>query len=173
MKNSSKIASVLIAILLAIPAFALASQFRITRVYDGDTVKAEAAGTVIYILLVGIDAPEVSALDDQQSQPFGEKAKEFLTCQVLDRVVEVKGYGKAEYPHNNILGMIHINGRNINLEMVSNGLAEACPRPGPAGLDIQPFLNAQAEAREKGTGMWVLGDKYISPKQWRQEHQKK
>ena len=173
MKSFTKILSALFIILLALPAFASASQFRITQVYDGDTVKAETADTVIYILLVGIDAPEVSAPDDRNSQPFGKEAKNFLSHRILDKVVEVDGYGKAEYPHNNILGMIYLNGKNINLEMVDNGLAEVFASPIPKGLDIQPFLNAQTMARQEKKGMWVLGDKYTSPSQWRRDHQKK
>ena len=173
MKTLSNMLSLLIVVLLALPAIASANQFRITHVYDGDTVKAEASGTVIYILLVGIDAPEISTQDGQNCQPFGREAKDFLSRLILNKVVEVDGYGKAEYPHKNILGVIHVNGKNINLEMIGSGLAEVFAGPIPNGLDIRPFLDAQTIAKQEKKGMWVLGDRYISPTQWRNKHQKK
>jgi hypothetical protein len=41
MRNSHKIIPFLIAFILDIPFLAFAGQFKITRVYDGDTVKAQ------------------------------------------------------------------------------------------------------------------------------------
>ena len=47
-------------ILLVCAHTALAAQFVVTRVYDGDTVKARSLSKEITIWLVGIDAPEIS-----------------------------------------------------------------------------------------------------------------
>jgi hypothetical protein len=34
-------------------------------------------------------------------------------------------------------------------------------------LDLEPYWQAEKEARKAKRGMWALGDKYISPKEWR------
>jgi micrococcal nuclease len=173
MNKYLKIFFILVAVVLTLPAFCYAAQFKVTKVYDGDTVKVETDGIVLYIMLVGIDAPEISNQADKQEQPFGKKAKEFLSNLILNRFVEVKGYGTAPYPNNNILGMIYLGDRNVNLEMVRMGLAQVCDEEPPAGLDMGPFLSAEKEARESGSGMWKLGDKYISPWQWRNMQSRK
>ena len=167
MKKHLKIAIVLVALFSTLPALSSAAQFKVTKVYDGDTVRAETPGVVLYIMLVGIDAPEISNQADQQEQPFSKEAKKFLSSLVLNRVVEVEGYGTAPYPHNNILGMISQGGKNINLEMVRIGYAQVCSGTPPTGLDIGPFLSAEKRAKESGNGIWGLGDDYISPNQWR------
>ena len=41
MKNSLTKTALLISLLLLFPALSLAGEFKVTRVYDGDTVKAE------------------------------------------------------------------------------------------------------------------------------------
>ena len=148
----------------------LAAQFKLTRIYDGDTVMAETAGSIIYIMLVGVDAPEVTWGDDPRGQPFGKEAKDFLVDLILNRTVEVEGYGTAPYPDNNIIGVIHLNSTNINLELVRNGLAEVHRDSLPDGFGIEPYLSAENEAREAKKGMWILGGEYISPKEWRKKY---
>ncbi|MFZ0449090.1 MAG: thermonuclease family protein [Desulfatiglandaceae bacterium] len=144
-----------------------ADRFTITRVYDGDTVRAESGQVVVYIMLVGIDAPEVADEVHKKGQPFGKEARDFLAEEVLNRSVEVEGYGVAPYPHDNIIGVIRLGKKNINLEMVKKGLAEVQRDNLPKGLDIVPYLDAERDAKAGKLGMWVLGDQYMSPKTWR------
>ena len=55
----------------------------------------------------------------------------------------------------------------MNLEMVKAGLAEVYRGKPARGFDTEPYLEAEKRAREAKTGMWSMGDKYISPKDWR------
>lgn len=89
----------------------------------------------------------------------------------MNKVVEIKGCGLDRY--NRILGVIFLEGKNINLEMVKAGLAEVYRGKLPKGFDSTPCLKAEAEAREAKRGMWSQGDKYISPKEWRKMHRKR
>ena len=83
----------------------------------------------------------------------------------MNKTVDIKGYGL--YGHSRILGVIYLDGKNINLEMVKEGLAEAYRGRPPHGFDSAPYRNAEREARAEKRGMWSLGNKYISPKDWR------
>jgi len=147
-----------------------ASGFLVTKVYDGDTVRVEFNGGVLYVMLLGIDAPELSIGPGMPSQPFGHEARDVLAELVLNKEVEIHGYGKAPAPDDKILGVLFHNGININLEMVKRGLAEVYQEALPEGFDITPFLKAETEAKAKGKGMWSQGIDYISPKQWRHSH---
>jgi endonuclease YncB( thermonuclease family) len=57
----------------------------------------------------------------------------------------------------------------VNLEMVQEGLAEVYKGKPALGFDNQPYWDVEREARKKNRGMWSLGDKYISLKEWRKQ----
>jgi len=55
--------------------------------------------------------------------------------------------------HKRIVGLVYLNGKNVNEEMVRLGLAWAYRRY----LDTpyaSEFIGAENEAREKGLGLW-------------------
>jgi micrococcal nuclease len=147
------------------PALSFAGQFKVVRVYDGDTVKATGHDITIKVRLVGIDAPEVSHRKREPGQSYGQRSKKYLTELVLNKTVDVKGYGLG--PYNRILGVITLNGKNINLEMIKAGLAEVYRGLAPKKFDLDPYWKAERQARQAKEGMWVLGDRYISPRDWR------
>jgi endonuclease YncB( thermonuclease family) len=155
-------------LLTLFPSPSPAGQFKITKVYDGDTVKAVGHDIIIKVRLVGIDAPETSHGKRIPGQPYGQRSKKYLTRLVLNKTVDVKGYGLG--PYNRTLGVVYLDGRNINLEMVKAGLAEVYQGRPPRGLDIGPYWQAERDAKRAQRGMWSLGNKYISPKEWRRTH---
>ena len=171
MKRLFRSILILIAYILILPSISPAGQFKVTRVFDGDTVKAEGYDIEIKIRMVGIDAPEASKEKRCPGQPYSQKAKKHLTSLVLNKTVDIKGYGLDRY--NRVLGMIYLGNKNINLEMVRAGLAEAYRGKPPKGFDTALYLEAEKRAKEAKTGMWSLGDKYISPKEWRKMNRRK
>ena len=70
---------ILLFILLLTPSISFAGQFKVVRVYDGDTLKATGHDIDIKVRLVGIDAPELKRGKHKPGQPFGQKAKRFLS----------------------------------------------------------------------------------------------
>jgi micrococcal nuclease len=112
----------LILILFGILNLSLAGEFKVSRVPDGDTATADGHDIEIKVRLVGIDAPEVSHGKREPGQPFSDKSKKYLASLVLNRMVDIKGYGSDRY--GRVLGVVSLNGKNINLEMIKAGLAE-------------------------------------------------
>ena len=155
----------LIILIFILPAVCFASQFKVTRVTDGDTIKVTNNGTKSTIRLVGIDAPELSKKKNEPGQPYSKKSTKHLASLVLNKTVEIKSYGQDRYGRT--LGVVFVDGMNVNLEMVKQGLAEVYRGRSVKGLDNKPYLKAEAEARESKLNMWSLGDKYISPREWR------
>jgi endonuclease YncB( thermonuclease family) len=159
-----------ITIFIAIPAICFAGQLKVVRVTDGDTIKVVNNGKASTIRLVGIDAPETSKKKNQPGQPFSRKSTRYLANLVLNKSVEVKSYGTDRYGRT--LGVVFVDRKNVNLEMVKAGLAEVYRGKPAGGLDLEPYWNAEAEAYKAGIGVWSLRDKYISPKEWRRNHKK-
>jgi micrococcal nuclease len=173
MKKAITIISILLISLFLISAHSLAGQFKVIKVYDGDTIMAEGHDIVIYVLLAGVDAPEIALRKREQDQPFGQEARRYLENRILNKSVEIKGYGIAPYPYNDLIGEIFLGDTNINIELIKKGLAEVWREKSPAGLAIDRYLNAQEEAKKLGRGIWSLGDKYMSPRDWREIRSRK
>ncbi len=170
MSRSLKISLILCVILLILPSLSIAGQFKVVRVYDGDTLKATGHNIEIKVRLVGIDAPETSKKKNEPGQPFSKQATKYLANLVLNETVEIKGYGLDRY--NRILGVVFVNGWNANLEMVKAGVAEVYRGKPSRGFDLKLYKDAEAKAKGSKKGMWSLGDKNISPKEWRKMRRK-
>ena len=132
-----------------------AGQFKVTRVTDGDTIKVTGDGSNITIRLVGIDAPETSKKKNEPGQPFSQKSTKYLASLVLNKVVDLKSYGTGRYGRT--LGVVFVNGKNVNLEMVKAGLAEAYKGRPAKGFNPQLYKIAEQEARRNKRGMWIQG----------------
>ena len=159
---------ILAAIISLFATFVFAGEFKITRVSDGDSIEAEGHDIEIKVRLVGIDAPETSKKKRDPGQPFSQKAKEYLANLILNKTVDLKGYGLG--PFNRPLVVVYFDGKNINLEMVRAGLAEVYRGIAPHKFNLLPYWQAEKEARDDMMGIWSLEDKYVSPKVWRKIH---
>ena len=151
---------------LVVPVLTYAGPYKVVRVYDGDTLKAVRDGVDIKVRLVGIDAPETSKKKYMPGQPFSQKAKKFLTKLVLNRNVKIKPYGIDTYERT--LAEIFANGKNVNIEMLKTGLAEVYRGKPAKGLSLDLYQNAESKAKKAGIGIWSLGDRYCSPKTWKE-----
>ena len=102
---------------------------------------------------------------------FADFKHVYLAGLILNKAVDIKGYGFC--PYNRILGVIFLDRKNINLEMVRQGLAVVYRGRQPCGFDIVPYREAETEARKAGRGIWSRGEKYVSPKEWRERNRNK
>jgi len=109
------------------------------------------------VRLAGIDAPGISTIKSGSGKPYAQRAKEYLAELILNELVDIKAYGQDR--DDNVLGVIFLEGKNINLEMVRAGLAEVCRGKPPRGLNLEPYLKLEAEARKAKRGIWSLGER--------------
>jgi endonuclease YncB( thermonuclease family) len=164
-KTSAFLLCALIIIETVISSTCFAAQYKCTRVTDGDTITVTQNGFKTTIRLVGIDAPEKSRGKHKPGQPFSQKSTKYLAGLVLNKYVEIVSYGTDRYGRT--LGVVYVNGKNVNLEMVKAGLAEVYRGKPAPGFDNGPYWDAEKKAQDAATGMWSLGDRYMSPREWR------
>ncbi len=138
--------------------------FEITSVYDGDTITAEKYSRKIKIRLMGIDAPE-SVRGTMPSQPYSEASQKYLEDTVLNKRVRLKFYGKDRYGRS--LAEVFLGEKNVNLELVSAGLAEVYRGKMERDFDPSAYREAESQAKSGHKGMWVWEKYYISPREWR------
>jgi len=109
------------------------------------------------VSLAGIDAPQISSTRKNPDQLYNRRAKTYLTELVLNQLVEIKGYGLDQ--NDNVLGVIFLEGKNINIEMIRAGLARVSSEKLPKEFDPVPYREVEKEARKAGRGIWSLGEK--------------
>ena len=161
--------ALLLAAFLFSPVSLYAGQFKVTEVFDGDTVRIEGHGTEINVRLAGIDAPKLCPEENQLAQPFSREAKEYLENLILDKSVSIKSFGEKRY--GLLWGEIFLGKENVNLEIVRAGYAETYRGKSPEKLDLARYFEAEKEAKEAKRGVWSQGKKYVSPQIW-QKRQK-
>ena len=123
----------------------------VRTVYDGDTILlATREASRLKVRLYGIDAPE-TAKPDKPGQPFGEAARRALLSKIIGKkvsaeVVDVDQYQRA-------VAVIRYAGRDINREMVAEGMAWAYRRFLQAPYASE-YLGAENSARSRRAGLW-------------------
>ena len=70
----------------------------------------------------------------------------------MNKVVEIKGYGLDK--NSDVLAVIFLKGKNINIQMIRAGLGKLSGEELPHDLNLGPFQKAQNEAIKAGRGIW-------------------
>ena len=118
----------------------------VTEVSDGDTLKLSDGKT---FRLYGVNAPEVK-------EPFFEEAKVFTENLVLGKEIsfeQEENYKVDKFGRT--LGYVFIDGVNLNIELVRNGLARVVLYEKRAKIKYQDeLLSAESEAKKLKMGVW-------------------
>jgi micrococcal nuclease len=131
-----------------------AAQWKVIRVYDGDTLTVKGTDVEVGVRLAATDAPEMEGVRMRKGQPFSREAKAHLERILLNKTVEIHEHGTDQ--SGLILGEVFLDGKNLNLEMVRMGLAEVFDWEADRGPDFQVYLDAEANAQEEKIGIWSL-----------------
>lgn len=112
----------------------------VTRIIDGDTVVIEGES----VRLLGMDA-------DERGGPCYKAGKERLEELILNREVLLESDTEDKDMYGRYLRFIFLNGTNINLRLVEEGLAIARFSPGNEKYKGE-IVQAEKQARESKTG---------------------
>ena len=116
---------------------------RVTKVTDGDTITIrDSSGREHKIRFHGIDTPEMK-------QRYGKQAKKALSKLVSRKQVGIKVIDTDRYGRT--VGVVFVDGKNINLEMVCAGHAWWYERYAPNNRELK---SCHKRARSMGIGLW-------------------
>ena len=157
-----KIPLIIVFILISTQIFADITG-HVSKVIDADTVIVVDISRVSHkVRLLGIDAPE-------RRQYFGEDATQYLTAKVLNKNLTVIGSKKDRY--NRLLGKLIHEGKDVNLDLVSSGMAWHYKKYQESQELKDKFLYSNAEifARKNKLGPWSAPSP-IPPWDWRRNN---
>jgi endonuclease YncB( thermonuclease family) len=137
--------------------------YKVVGIKDGDTVVLLMDGKEQTIRLGHVDCPE-------SKQPFGRRAKQFTSDMCFGEYVTLQVDEKNKYDRNKrlIAEIILANGRNVNKELVKNGLAWHFVQYSKD----EEYAALEVEARKSRYGVWSQPDP-IAPWDWRKMPKKK
>ena len=116
---------------------------KVIKISDGDTITIINSNNRKYkIRLDKIDAPELK-------QHFGINAKNHLVSLIAGKQVKVIYQKKDRYKR--ILGIVYLQEKEINLQMVQDGFAWHY-----LFYDKSPeYIEAEQKARQNKSGLWI------------------
>jgi micrococcal nuclease len=133
----------------------------VTKVSDGDTIQVTTPErTKLRIRLYGMDAPETPKINqrtgrvNKPGQPYGEESWKALEGKIMGKQVRLDILDIDKYKR--MVGIIWIGSRNINLEMIQEGYAEAYVEYLKEPSYRSQFIRAEREAKSARRGIWSL-----------------
>jgi endonuclease YncB( thermonuclease family) len=142
----------------------------VTKISDGDTIQLTTPEqTKLKVRLYGIDAPEMPRIGAHSNQGgkagqhYASESRKALESKIEGRQVKLDIIDIDKY--RRLVSIIWLDGRNINLEMIQEGHAEAFIEYLKPPYREQ-FLEAEREAKAARLGIWALPD-YERPRDFR------
>lgn len=131
--------------------------YKVIGIKDGDTFVLLIDGKEQTVRFAHIDCPE-------KKQPFGNKAKQFVSDLSFGNYVTLEINPKNKYDRNKrlIAEIILEDGRNLNKELVKNGLAWHFKKYS----DSDEYAQLEIKARNNKIGIWSEPNP-IAPWDWR------
>ena len=156
-KNKNPILPLLSAAVLSLPCPALSEPAYVTRVSDGDTVKARTAdGRELKIRIIGIDTPEKFATRTGSAECFGEEASAFAKSVLQGKRVELESDPTQDRKdrYGRTLAHVYVGGELYAALAARGGygLAYVFKRPSLRTAEIAAAENA---GRKAGAGLWT------------------
>ncbi len=133
-------------LLIVLPGSSWAWEGKVVGVTDGDTISVMHDGKAEKIRIYGVDCPE-------SHQDFGQKAKQFTSDMVFNKVVEVKSTDTDRYGRT--VGLVSVDGRSLNEELVKAGMAWVYTQYCKESF-CSRWTHHQEDARNAKMGLWSI-----------------
>jgi micrococcal nuclease len=161
-----KPAYVLLAFLFLFPILASAGQYQVVRVVDGDTIVIRYNGKYEKVRLLCVNTPESVHPDKKQNIPMGKVASRYTQKKLID---EYGKYVDLEFEmdrirgnHGRLLAYVFVNGKNLNIDLVRQGLSPYYTKYGRSQKYDAEFRTAEKQARKEKLNIW--GDPELTKK---------
>jgi len=157
------IITLLITLLFISPELAIAGQYKVIRIVDGDTIVIQYDGKYEKVRLLCVNTPESVHSDKKQNIPMGKVASKYtqkkLTGKYVNLEFEIK---KLRGHYGRLLAYVFVDGQNFNMDLVRQGLSPYYTKYGKSEKYDSEFRSAEKLARKEKLNIW--GDPELTKK---------
>jgi len=125
-------------------------QYKVIRVVDGDTIVIRYSGKYENVRMVCVNTPESVHPDEKQNIPMGKVAARYVQKKLLDEYGE---YVDLEFEikklrgnYGRLLAYVFVDGKNLNLDLVRQGLSPYYTKYGKSEKYDSEFHAAKKQA---------------------------
>lgn len=122
------------------------------RALDGDELVVDLGSGQLTVRLLGI-ATYDPTMNDPMVQPWALQALRFLEVEAVGKPVRLHFEEYKLDAKKRLLAYVHLEQRDLGLEMIQRGLALAYTRYPVTRQDV--YLAAQDQARKQRLGLWA------------------
>ena len=138
-----------------VPSSDTSTTYKVIGVKDGDTFELLVDNSPLVVRFAHIDCPE-------KKQPFGQKAKQFVSDICFGKYVSLKHNNKYDRNHRLIAEIILEDGTNLNKLLIENGFAWHFKKYSKD----EEYSRLENEAKLGKKGLWA-DENPIPPWIWR------
>lgn len=124
-----------------------ATEGKVTRVIDGDTIELESGVKLRYLL---VDTPEISG----GVECFGDNAKTYNEDLVLNKTINISYDEQCTDMYGRTLAYVTVDGEDVNARLVRQGYACVLYIPPNGQSRVDELMALQLEAKNAQRGLW-------------------
>ena len=166
----------LITLLIISPTLTIAGQYKVVRVVDGDTIVIRYNGNYEKVRLLCVNTPESVHPDEKQNIPMGKVASKYTQKKLIGKFVNLEfEIKKIRGNYGRLLAYVFVDGQNLNLDLVRQGLSPYYTKYGKSEKYDAEFRVAEKQARKDKLNIWgdpELTEKYLRLKSKWGQHEK-
>jgi micrococcal nuclease len=161
--NLFKIITLLFTLLIISPTLIIAGQYQVIRVVDGDTIVIRYNGKYEKVRLLCVNTPESVHPDKKQNIPMGKVASKYTQKKLTGKDVKLEfEIKKLRGNYGRLLAYVFVDGQNLNLDLVRQGLSPYYTKYGKSEKYDAGFRAAEKQARKEKLNIW--GDPELTEK---------
>jgi micrococcal nuclease len=157
------IISLLITLLSIFPELTFAGQYKVVRVVVGDTIVIRYDAKYEKVRLLCVNTPESVHPDTKQNIPMGKVASRYTQKKLIGKSVDLEfEIKKLRGNYGRLLAYVFVDGQNLNLNLVRQGLSPYYTKYGKSEKYDAEFRAAEKQARKDKLNIW--GDPELTKK---------
>jgi len=158
-----KIIPLLTALLIIFPILAIAGQYKVVRVVDGDTIVIKYNGKYEKVRFLCVNTPESVHPDKKQNIPMGKVASRYTQKKLLGKHIDLEFEGnRLRGNYGRLLAYVFVDRENFNIDLVRQGLSPYYTKYDKSQKYDSEFRAAEKQARKEKLNIW--GDPELTKK---------
>ena len=154
MSRFLKIIHFLTLFFIIIPGVVFAGQYKVVRVVDGETIVIRYNGKHEKVRLLCVNTPKAVHSDKKQSITMAEVAFRYTQKKLTGKYVDLEFESWLRGRYGVLFAYVFVDGKNINLELVRQGLSRYYIKYGQSKNYHNEFKIAQDLARKERLNIW-------------------